>query len=118
MSHSAPDSATCNTGFCSERVGSSDSCTGADQVSASRRENHTLMSGTPSWVPANHTHASVPSGSTVRLAAWFCTWGGGNNAWRRPGSAVARTVPSVVVSEVLMSAGTPPSGRRSWWDAG
>src|SRR4051794_610941 len=109
-SHSVPSGAGNRTGFCSERRGSSDSWTAGVQRSPASRENQMEMSGTPSWVPPNHTHPRVPSGSVIRFAACTCTVVEGRKASRRSGSPwCSRSTPSVVSSVVVMSV---PRGRR------
>ena len=69
---SVPSGAGKRMGFCSDRSVSCDSCTGSDHCWApgAKRDMKTEMSERPSIEPPNHTQASAPSPSTIKLAAW------------------------------------------------
>src|SRR3712207_7926235 len=67
------------------------------------------MSGTPSWVPPNHTQPRSPLPRVIRLAACTCTVDVGRKASRRAGSSarVWRT-PSVDRGTGAAVVGDPP----------
>ncbi len=86
-SHKVPSGAGKRIGFCSERSGSFDNAAGslhfASPLASDLRENHTLMSATPSCVPPNQTQPSSFAPSGIRFAAWHWIVGAGRSSATR-----------------------------------